>query len=63
MTDRPEDDERDEPGRKWFGLQPWPIIGTLQSSMSNSEAIGHPTAYRWPLGDGSYRIHPYRAAS
>jgi hypothetical protein len=62
MIDRPEDDERDEPGRKWFGLQPWPIIGTLQSSMSNIP-FNDPSPRRCSLGDGSYRIHPYRPMS
>jgi hypothetical protein len=62
MTDRPEDDERDEPGRKWFAPGPWPIIRTLQSSMSD---LPFPAASprRCALGDGSYRVYPYRAMS
>jgi len=56
------DDERDEPGRKWFATTRWELQ-SLQSSLDlDVEAVAVSSFNRSALGWGGYHVQPMRLA-
>jgi hypothetical protein len=56
------DDERDEPGRKWFATARWELQ-SLQSSLNlDVDAVAVSSFNRSALGWGGYHVQPMRLA-
>jgi hypothetical protein len=56
------DDERDEPGRKWFATTRWELQ-SLQSSLNlDVDAVAVSSFNRSALGWGGYHVQPMRLA-
>jgi len=56
------DEERDEPGRKWFATTRWELQ-SLQSSLDlDVEAVAVSSFNRSALGWGGYHVQPMRLA-
>jgi hypothetical protein len=56
------DDERDEPGRKWFATAPWELQSLQSSCNLDVDAVAVSSFRRTALGWGGYQVQPLRRA-
>jgi hypothetical protein len=56
------DDERDEPGRKWFATTRWELQSLQSSLYLDVDAVAVSSFNRSALGWGGYHVQPMRLA-